>query len=106
MASRGFAPNGDFIWGFYVRFTTLAPDPIADFMRSSSESIRLRLKTDGNLAIIDANNSEVAVTSSSPFAANTWHRIELRWQQSNSGDADVWVDGNPQLSVSGEDFLA
>ena len=106
ITSRQFAPSADYVWGFYIRFSNLDPDPAADFMRSTSVSIRLRLKTDGNLAIIDANNSEVAVTSSTPFAVETWHRVELRWRQSNSGDAEVWVDGSQILNVSGEDFLA
>ena len=106
ITSRQFAPLKDFGWGFYIRFDSLSPASDVDFMRSTTSSIRLRLKTDGNLAIIDANNVQAGVTVSTPFTVDTWHLVEIRWKKSASGDAEALVDGVKKVSVSGEDFLA
>ena len=43
ITTRRFNPVSDYVWGFYARFDTLVPDPAVDFMKATTNSIRLRL---------------------------------------------------------------
>lgn len=65
--------------------------------------IFLRLKTNGDLALLE--EGQVEVGTASPFTVDTWHYIEMRWQNLASGAADVFVDGQSKISVTGKDFL-
>lgn len=105
----------DQIIGFGIRWTSLdeppefTPTADIDFLiareGASSDALRLRLEaTTRDLILVDANGTEIA-TVTDPFTVSTWHYVELRWRQVDTGAvADVFIDGVSVISVTGQDF--
>jgi hypothetical protein len=98
------------IFGFGVRFNDLGPTIQVDFAEAynlgETAALRLRLATTGNLfRLVDANNSEVD-TVANPFTVDTWHYIEVYFENVASGAANVFVDGTEVLTATATDFLS
>ena len=72
----------DYIIGVAVRFTDVTPGSNVDFLQfrvggsPSDVAIGVRLKTDGDIGIINAVGTEVA-TATPSLAANQWYYFEL-----------------------------
>ncbi len=107
-SSESFANR---IVGFAFRTNDVVPTNDVDFLQAIDTTpntlMRLRLKAStGNVDLIDSNNG-VAGTITAPFSINTWYFIEVLWQAfTDPGTAEVFIDDNTALSVSGQDFLA
>lgn len=100
--------SNDQLFGFAVRFSDVTPAANVEFLHVDNAALtvahmRLRMKTDGNLVIVDANDSEVASVAN-PFTAGQWHTVEVRLGKGNSANCGVWVDGTSVLFVSAGDF--
>lgn len=96
----------DQIVGFAIRFTDTTPllsTLIFRALESTGTALRLRLLTNGDLALRDANDVQVGLATN-PFTVDTWHYVEVRWQHLNSGAADVFIDGVSAISVTAQDF--
>lgn len=109
-AFEGGGDQGDdLIVGFAFRTNDLTPSVNVDFLwaiNGTSIHIRLRLTGGGDLVLVDSTNTQRGIEPS-PFTVDTWHFIELRWQNLNIGAADVYIDGAPTaISVTLRDFLA
>jgi hypothetical protein len=103
-------PSGDYVWGAYIRFTTLTGNPstvlIGGFANAGNRHIAVRLdnSSNGNISLLNSAGSVVA-TASGVVSANTWHRFELKWKKSDTdGTADLFIDGISRISVSGQNF--
>lgn len=100
--------GNDYIIGIAVRFFDKTPSSDSDFLLCSDGSggnhIRLRLEQDGDLAIIDANNSVIR-TINDPFTDNVYFFLELYWQRSASAAVELFIDGVSQGTDSAQDLL-
>lgn len=101
------ASGNQVVHGFAVRFTDVAPTNDVDFWqygRGTNRAIRLRLKTTGDLKLVDSDNVEIA-TETTPFTADKWHYIEIFWYSNpTTGQAIVDLDGVEIISVSTQNF--
>jgi len=59
----------------------------------------------GILELADTNGAVVG-TGSTSLSNDTWHCIEIYWQHSNTGNAEVFLDGVQEISVTSKDFIA
>jgi len=109
IAFGGTANQGDKIIGggdFMVSDVTPATTSMALFSFSDgflSSPIRVALKTDGDLSLIDSNDSEVAAYTPD-ISDNNWFHLELIFDNSATGDAKLYLNGQEVISVTGEDF--
>lgn len=85
----------------YLYFTDNDPDSDADFLQFEDDSGDCwRLRCDAALGagwvwLVDANNSEIAAFSG--LQTSTWHRIQVKFQHSNSTDIQVYLDDTLKL---------
>jgi len=86
--------------GFGMYLTDVTPATNIDFWQMFNELatptrlFSLRFKTDGNIALVDANGTEGA-SAASGMSVNTFHFIEYFHDTvSNNSVFKVWVDGN------------
>lgn len=102
--------GNDHIVGFGFRLTDADPGngttmSILDGSTASSIHIGLRFNATNDLELID-NLGGVAGSVSFPFQINTWHYIEVYWQNVASGAAEVFIDNVSKIGpVSAKDFL-
>jgi hypothetical protein len=105
--SQVTSAGNDFILGFAVRFSAVSPSANAVFLSAAEWSvgpvIRLQLRTDNKIGLIDNNDAEVG-TSTLTVSADTWYYFELIWQNSASGTASLYVNDSLWISVSAQDF--
>lgn len=98
-----------YILGFAYRVddtTPAANDVILQgFDNSDFSHFTLRHETDGDLVLRNAGGTIVG-TATTPFTVNTWHFIEMYWENVQSGVAEVFIGGEQVIDVSGQDFLA
>jgi len=98
----------DQVVGFWFRTNDITPTNDVDILLGESDSgihIRLRFEAStGDLILVTAAGSE-ASRETAPFTVDTWHFIELHWQQVDAGSADVEIDGNAtSISEVSTDF--
>ena len=104
------------IMGFYIQFQDEFP-PIADqatinFFNArdsvGSTQIRLQLqRTDASTHVIniqDTGLNTVATTGDNPLSVDTWYLIELYWEDSATGDAELFINEVSAATATGEDF--
>lgn len=96
------------IIGFWIRFDTVDSGLTQDFLEihdSGGKAIGLGLAfTDGNLRVTWVGGS-TEYTSGPYFSDNTWHFVELYFQNLNSGDFEVFIDGVSKASNTARDFV-
>ena len=105
------AGNDDIV-GFWFRTNDTTPTNNTDFhtaeVQDSQNAYSLRLKTTGNVVVLDGGGTEVGTEATTPFTVDTWHFVEVFWHQgtaNNDGTIDVHVDGSSIISETGLDFL-
>jgi hypothetical protein len=101
----------DLIVGFAVRFSDLTPSQARRFFSSMNQALtftswRLMILANGDLELRDESNTIIGSAVSAPFTIDTFHYIEVVWQNLNSGNIEVFIDGSSVLSSSGEDLLS
>ena len=99
-ASRG-------LYGFHFQTNDVTPTNDVDIFAivdtAGAAHFALRLKTTGNVDLIDANGA-VQATITSPFTVNTWHFIEVGWKRDNTvGKVIVDINGGSELSETNFD---
>ena len=101
--------GNDYITAFAVSFQDVTPTTASDFILLtdgvSANHVRLRIEADGDLLIIDANNSIIR-TITAPFSTLTYAFLELYWQRSNSGTIELFIDGVSQGEDTAQDLLS
>ncbi len=101
--------GNDYIIGLGVLFSDKTPASPTDFFICSDGSganhIRLRIESDGDLVIVDANNSVVR-TITDPFTEDVYSYLELYWQRSGTGTVELFIDGTSQGSDASQDLLS
>lgn len=101
------ALGNDLIIGFLWRCEDVTPNLEFTFLnvQNSAGSIhfRLRLATNGNLVVHDANDTQVASVASG-FVDATTHRIEVRFRRGDPGVLVVKVDGSVILTRTTDDY--
>ncbi|KKK74696.1 hypothetical protein LCGC14_2881180, partial [marine sediment metagenome] len=106
MVTGGSVGGNDYIVGFAFRRTTLPSAGWYFFSAlddSALSTYALLLTNGGDVEVRDADQALIG-TITNPFTADTWHFVEIRWQHSASGAIDVWIDGNPKLSETGQNL--
>lgn len=91
----GFAFRTDNITrgGLYVE----AQDP------ASANHCRINVNTSGKLELLDSS-STVRITGTTTLSSNTWYYVELYWQNSNTGNAELFLNGISEGTASSQDF--
>ncbi|MCK4588418.1 glycosyltransferase, partial [Candidatus Woesebacteria bacterium] len=96
-----------YIAGFAYRTTDKTPGVHKIFLRAKDTDgtllIGVRLKTDGKISITDTSGTDAAISTSS-ININTWYYMELIWSKSDTGAAELFIDGVSRVSVSSDDF--
>ena len=99
----------DLLIGFWFQTADVTPAANIDFFKEgdtgSNINIAIRLKTDGDIAILDSVGTEVA-TGTPSLTNSQWHFIEIIFAPTGSGDAEVIIDGSSVVSATAEDFLS
>lgn len=94
--------------GFAVKFSSLSPSSDLDFWSfetdTANQLVRLRLKTGGNIALVDDVGTEQDTWASPGLSTDTWYYFEAWWEDATSGDAEVFVDGTSRLSATAIDL--
>lgn len=91
--------------GFSFRVATTTPTNQSSIMRTATDDIRLELATNGDIEVWNAGRAALAGTITNPLTANTWHYIEIMWDELDTGAAaKVFIDGVEKISITGEDF--
>ena len=103
--------GNDLLVSFYVCFTDVTPGTGWVFWQARESgggdtAISLALTAAGALAILDDADGAVASTSTPGFVADRFHLVQIRFTESATGDAKVWVDREEKMTATGEDFLA
>ncbi len=106
--------GNDNIVGFQVRFSDITPAADTDFFfhraggaaTDDFKCIGLRLEaTSGDLILMDDAFAAEVDEIAAPFTVDTYHLIEIWWEDSATGDAIVHIDGAASgLDVTGQDF--
>jgi hypothetical protein len=105
------ASSIEYFFGVWVQFSDVTPGADIDFLQCEDSTpniyARLRLKTDGTLALIDRNNSEVN-TVSPDFIVDTYHFVEMGITRGTgaNGIAHVDIDKTAKFTETGQDFNA
>ena len=101
----------DPIFAFKIRFSSVSPSADVDFfdtstVATSNSSLTLRLKTNGDIALINANSVERDTYTG--LSANTTYQFAFHFINDNAtGLAYVYVDGSEVLSqTTSDDFRA
>ena len=96
-----------YIAGFAFRTTDKNPGsqngPFTARDTNNIGIIGLRLKPNGDVHITDVSFNDVAMVTD-PFTVNIWHYIELIWENTNAGSAELFIDGLSVASVASADF--
>ena len=107
--SGGGSQGSWFIVGFAVRLADKTPASeqvlLATYDGDDAASFELRLQTNGDIWLYDANGAKQGDTVD-PFTENIWHYFEIAWEQLNQGDFDLYIDGNSKISVGNKDLAA
>ena len=99
----GVASAGDdHIVGFGFHSTDLSPGTATRLFTSNDQGIRLSLDTNGDVLVQQGVGNTVA-TVLSPFTVDTWHYIELYWQNLDSGNVELFIDDSSVASGT-DDF--
>lgn len=101
--------NGDYyILGFAIRFTGTYPNATINLVQIENNTggnhLELELEADGDFVVRDANNT-VQATLTDPFEADRWYFIEVAFQNVNSGNLVLHIDGNEEISLSAKDWF-
>jgi hypothetical protein len=105
----GTSDNGDkYSIGFGVRFTDVSPGSETQFFRaydgsSSGGHFLLALETDGDFVLQNAAGTTIA-TVTAPFVEDRWYYIDILWENLDSADIDVWIDGLSVISLTAQDL--
>lgn len=112
--SYDFPANGasnSMLFGIAVRFADTTPASDIDFIKlfnglaTPENTVRFRLKTSGNVDIIDVNNSSVG-TITTPFTNGTWHFLETEIPVFNgTASLNMYIDDVSAISLTSKDFL-
>ena len=102
---NGIDSGDDFIVGFAFRTNNIRPSSSLQLIATVEIGLPmvLKLASNGDLVLYASGITE-AGREPSLFIADKWHYVEIRWQNLDAGDADVYVDGIPKISVTGQDF--
>lgn len=97
----------DLIMGFGIEFTDVTPGAAIPFLIALDDSagatlFSMTLETNGNVTV--DFNTTAAETITAPFTVDTYHLIEIRWQEQASGAIDISIDEVSELSVTGKDM--
>jgi len=98
----------DLLFGFGVYFSNNPPAGQSDIATAEESAtgfrlFHLRLEINGDLLVDYQSGSRDTI--SDPFKQDTWHYVEVRWQNVASGEIDIHVDGVSVLSKTGKDML-
>lgn len=95
----------DYILGFAFNSADASPDNFQNIFRAKDTLGTtiwvLKISTTG-LRLSD--NLGTNFDGSTPLSDDTWHYIEIRWQDLASGEFDLFLDGSSEISVTGADL--
>ncbi len=100
--------DNDFVMGFGY-YPDGIPGATASILAIIDDAggiaLHLRIRSDGTLEVLDKAASSVG-TSSLALSEDIWQYIEIVWQHSVIGTADVYVDGISYISIASANFDA
>lgn len=106
--ASGTSAQGNMIVAFAFRTNDVTPTADVDFLIAwetsfPDESFRLRLKTNGDVKVVDDSDTEVG-TITSPFTVDTFHFIEIFWQDTGNDLMTINIDGQEKLALTSQSF--
>lgn len=98
------AANGYIIgFKFYSETSGNGEFTILELSDTTGIFLELQVQTGGGVLLFDAEGSTVR-NYGTIFTADTWHQVELYFEHSSSGSAELFLDGVSKGSDSGQDF--
>ena len=94
------SPGGNpFIVQFYFRTssTSLGSSFIAAIDDAGGVCWFARIQGTGAIRVTDANSTNYD-SADNVLVFDTWHKIQIIWNESDSGNFDLWVDGVSEIS--------
>jgi hypothetical protein len=92
----------------YIKFTNVGPDSeamVCNFQDDSGYCWQLKMAADpasGQLGLYDANDD--LIDSFVGVTVDVWHRIQVKFEHSNTGGIRVWLDETLKIDEASEDL--
>ena len=97
--------GGDYIIGFAVKFASTSSDPTAFATVSDTNGSIIEINVDNNNSIVVESQGVDQITSSEEvIGTSSYHYIEVYFQHSDSGNAELFIDGVSQGTATAQDF--
>ena len=98
--------GADYVVGFAIKHVDATPNTTITFAKAKDTvgtgQWWLQLTTAGTLQLVDSQSTGKD-SYASAFTDNTWHYLEVSWDNTNSGYVYVYLDGEEVMSTSDAD---
>ena len=98
------------IFGLAVNFDTVSPGAAVEFLRTLNDgggSIAIDLDlTTGNKISVNTLSGSGAIVSDLTISADTWYFIELYFQNIDSGNVELFINGTSEGTASAQDMFS